>query len=184
MVARQPEQDAKLPATFVLPKAIGPSQALEVVKRTTKEAADIARAVVVAKCLESKVAYGPGGNIFTYISFETIEAVKGDPGRNFTLRLLGGRIGDTEIPLALDGEFTSGFEYVLMLGPEGPEGSTTINPAAVFVVRTEPESKRKVVVPGGDGYTLYNKATGRRIVGSREWVFLDDFVFSLQKALR
>lgn len=137
----------------------------------------------MAKCVEQKVQYGTGGNIFTYFAFETGDTIKGRSNQRFTLRLLGGTIGDVTIPLAFEPSFTSGEEYVLMLGPDNAEGYATINPAAVFSVKTEPESRRKVVVPGGDGFMLFDKANGNRIIGGREWSFLDDFVFSLRKAM-
>ena len=187
MVARGQSQRSSsqtLPAGFELPKPIRPSSTLEAVQGTTKEYLDTAQSVVLVKCVDRRVDYGPGGNIFTFYTFETEESVKGLQKPRFALRLLGGTIGDTTITFPLDREFEVGKEYVLMLGADNAEGYPTINPLAIFAVRTEPDSGRKVVVPAGDGLPLYEKATGRQLQGTPGWCFLDDFIFSLKKAMQ
>jgi len=175
-------QSPRLPQGFQLPTPIRPSSTLETVKSTTKEYLDRARAVTLAKCVGRRVDYGAGGNIYTFYTFEAEETIKGPERPTITIRLFGGIIGNTTIPLGIEPEFDVGTEYVVMLGPDNADGFATLNPAAVFTAKTEPESGRKVVVPGGNGITLYSKATGRPIASSPEWAFLDDFVYSLKLA--
>jgi hypothetical protein len=179
----QSTEQAQLPSSFELPKPIRPSDILEVANRSVREDAETARVIVLAQCIDRKVELGEAGHIYTYYTFESKETIKGPAKPRFTLRLLGGTVGNETIPLPLDREFTIGDEYVLMLGPDNAAGYPTINPAAVFSVKTEPESRRKVVVPAPDGLPLFEKATGKRLSGSRHWAFLDDFIFSLKKVL-
>ena len=172
----------RLPSDFQLPEPIRPAN-VDMVRLTTKGYFDRAQTVVYCKSTGKKTDYGPGGNIFTFYSFQTLETIKGGQRSTFQIRLLGGTIGDTSIGMALDKEFETGSEYVLMLGRENKDGFPTVNPGAVYVVRTEPQSGRKVVVPGVDGIKLYEKATGRVMRSAPDWAFLDDFVFSLKKSL-
>lgn len=179
-----PTSSKSLPPGFRLPEAVRPSGVLEMVPLTTKDSVDLANTVVLAKCVEHRVAYGPGGNIFTYYSFETAAAIKGSAKPRFEIRLFGGTIGDTTISLGIEPGLDVGNEYVLMLGKENTAGYPTLFPGTIFTVRTVPETGRKVVVPGGDGLPLYEKATGRRMQPAAEWCFLDDFIFSLTKAMQ
>src|SRR5437879_4012028 len=161
--------------------AVRPSSILEIIKMTTPEYFALAQTVVVAKSVDSRTSYGPGGNIFTFFGFDTERLIKGSVPSHFELRFLGGTIGDTTIPLPIDGRFEPGIDYILLLGAPNAEGYFVLNPAAVFVVRTERESKRRAVVPCGDRLPLYDHSTGRRLVGSSDWCFLDDFIYSLNK---
>lgn len=100
----------------------------------------------------------------------------------FELRLLGGTIGDTTVSLGIEPELAVGHEYVLMLGKENNDGYPTVNPGAIFAVRTVPKTGRKVVVPCSTGLPMYEKATGRQLGPTANWCYLDDFIFSLSKA--
>jgi len=171
-----------LPPGFRLPDAVRPSSIMDTVPLTTKGYLDGANAVVLVKCVENRVAFGPGGNIFTYYAFETAATIKGSSKPRFEIRLLGGTIGDVTISLAVEPDLAVGVEYVLMLGKENADGYPTLNPGAIFTIRTVPETGRKVVVPCGNGLPLYEKATGRQMQPAIDWCFLDDFIFSLKKA--
>ena len=187
VAARAPSQGSATPslsANFELPQPIRPSSALDTIKRTTKENLDLARSVVVAKCVETRVGYGPGGNIFTFFTFETQESVKGLGSLRFVVRLFGGTMGNTMVSLPIDREFDVGDKYLLMRGSDSSEGYSTLNPAAVFVIGKEPQSGREVVVPGVQELPLYEKATGRPLKGKAEWSYLDDVVFSMKKAIQ
>lgn len=64
-----------------------------------------------------------GGNIFTFSEFEVLENVKGNSDKNsFTLRLLGGRVGNVQITSPIDMNFNPGEKYVLFLGVENADG--------------------------------------------------------------
>ena len=160
---------------------IRPSRNLDIVRMNTSEYYSLASSVVVARFVGSNARYGRGGNIFTFLRFNTARVIKGSLPLQFDLRLLGGTIGDTTIPLPIEGRFEPGVDYLLMLGAANADGYPTINPAAVFVVRTERDSNRKVVVPCGDNLQLYENASGKRLPIIGEWCSLDDFVFSLTK---
>lgn len=179
-----PASAMSLPPGFRLPEVVRPSAVLEMVPHTTKDCLDLANAVVLVKCVEHRIAYGPGGNIFTHYAFETAAAMKGSAKSRFEIRLLGGTIGDITISLGIEPGLIVGNEYVLMLGKENADGYLTLNPSAVFTIRTVPETGRKVVVPCADGLPFYEKATGRQMQPAADWCFLDDFIFSLSKAVQ
>jgi hypothetical protein len=180
----KPSSSASLPQGFRLPDAVHPSSIMDIVPSTTKSYLDRADTVVLVKCVENRVEYGPGGNIFTFYAFETAVTIKGSAKPRFQIRLLGGTIGDVTISLAMEPDLTVGVEYVLMLGKENADGYPTLYLGAVFTIRTVPETGRKVVVPCSDGLPLYEKATGRRMQPGIDWCFLDDFIFSLNKAVQ
>jgi hypothetical protein len=165
-----------------LASAVRPSSILEIAKATMPEYFARAESVVVARSAGTRTNFGPGGNIFTFFAFDAETLIKGSLQPRFEIRLLGGTIGDATIPLPIDGRFETGAEYLLMLGPKNADGHPTLNPAAVYIVRKQRESGRKVVVPCGDGLPLYDRSTGRRLVGTPDWCFLDDLVYSLTKA--
>ena len=164
-------------------KVIRPSGALELQKRTTLENAAEADRIVLARALGSRVAKGPGGNIFTHIDFSVSEMVKGKIAANkFTLRLFGGRLDGVEIDSPLDGEFVPGSEYVLFLGKNNTEGYPTLNPQSIFSVREDPQQKTKVASPGPSGLTLYRAGTKKKASYTQDAVYLADLLYSLKIA--
>jgi hypothetical protein len=163
---------------------IRPSAALDLPQMTLQGRVATADSIVVARCVGRRVDYGPGGNIFTFYRFETKQVIKGVRGSSFELRLLGGTIGDTTIPLGIDRDFQEKTDYVLLLGTENLDGFPTLDPGAVFVVQTSVDLGRQVVVPGVDGFPIYDSANGRPIAASPDWVLLDDLVYSLKRTGR
>lgn len=95
----------------------------EIQHLTTMEVAHRSTRIVLAKCLASEVKKLFGGNIFTFSDFEVLQRVKGVPGRErFTIRLIGGRMGNVEVSSPLDFRFAPGEKYVLFLGRDNAEG--------------------------------------------------------------
>ncbi len=151
-------------------------------RRTTLEVAKSSRRTVLARCRSVDVREDAGGNIFTFYEFEVLQKLKGGAGENsFTLRLLGGRVGNAEVTPVLDVGFVPGKKYVLFLGRENDEGYPTIASQSIFQVMTSPLDKREVVSPSPTGLNLYEATSGRKYVETPDLLLLEDFLFSIKK---
>lgn len=75
-----------------------------------------ATVVVRAKCLGEQSRW-EGGEIWTLSRFEVLETFKGQPPAQFTVRLLGGRMGGIESLVAGVPHFRVGEQAVLFLDP-------------------------------------------------------------------
>lgn len=159
-----------------------PSVATELGSLTTLDEAKLSTRIVLSKCTAVEVRELAGGNIFTFSEFETLRMVKGNlPSTHFTLRLLGGRIGDVEIDAPFTPKFTPGEEVVLFLGPDNVDGYPTISFTGIFKVRTNPVNGKKVVVPTPTGLTLFHTSDNTAYSDSPKLLPLEDFLFSLEK---
>jgi hypothetical protein len=148
---------------------------------TTLQVFNLSTRVVLAKCRSVAARKEAGGNIFTFLEFETINTIKGPNDAVVPLRLLGGRVGDTEVSSASIPSFKTGEEVVLFLGRENRDGYPTLFPQGVFRVRTNPVSKTKVVVPKPTGLRLFNAQDNKPYSTSPDFLPLQDFLLSLRK---
>lgn len=156
------------------------SDTLEVLPLTTLEAGNLSQRIVLLKSKSSEVRKGIGGNIFTYTTFEVLQAIKGQPtGTELTLRMFGGRIGDVEVHSPITISFTLGDKFVLFLGKDNSEGYPTIIPQAIFAVRNS--GGIEVVEPTPNRLPLFHAQGGQAYSGVPGNVPLDDFLFSLEK---
>lgn len=148
----------------------------------TVDVAKLSNRIVLAKCRAVDVREVAAGNIFTFSEFDVLQTVKGKSDKDsFTVRLLGGRIGDVKITSPLNIEFKPGDKYVLFLGKENKDGYPTISPQAVFHVRTNPVDKSEIVAPNPTGVQLYRAKDQQRYSDLPENLPLEDFLFSLGK---
>lgn len=154
-------------------------------KLTIKQLIDLSTRIVLAKCRAVSVRESAGGNIFTFSEFEAERMLKGSlPPKGFTLRLLGGRVGDVEISSELMPKFTPGAEVVLFLGRDNEAGYPTVFPQGVFRVRNDSTDKRKHVTPKPEGLPLFRAQDQQPYSNPPESLPLEDFLFSLQKLIR
>lgn len=159
-----------------------PVAAQDVRPMTTAQAAALAARIVVAKCKAVEVRAVDGGNIFTFSDFQTLQTVKGTISSTFTLRLLGGRLGDVEIDAPGMPRFVAGEEVVLFLGLDNATGHPTIFPQGVFRITTQ--GGVKTVQPAPTGLTLFRAADNSPYKDQPAFVPLNDFVHSLRLATR
>lgn len=148
---------------------------------TTPQVFKLSTRVVLAKCRSTAVRKETGGNIFTFLEFEILEVIKGPKDAVVALRLLGGRIGDTEISSANIPSFKTGEEVVLFLGRENKDGYPTLFPQGVFRVRTTPASETKIVLPKPSGIRLFNARDDKPYSTPPDPLPLQDFLVSLRK---
>jgi hypothetical protein len=111
-----------------------------------------ARQVVFARCVAAQVKAMPqyGGSPFTFYQFETQRVFRGSPGKAFTLRLFGGRTGNTVVSSEHVPEFVPNRQYVLLLGENNRDGFPLVTTGGIFEVVVEPDGKTRRVVPVGD----------------------------------
>lgn len=149
---------------------------------STLRVAELSDRIVLAKCRAVDVRELAGGNIFTFSEFEVLENVKGNSDENsFTLRLLGGRVGNVEITSPISRDFNPGEKYVLFLGATNADGYPTIAPQAIFEVRINPVDKNESIVPNPTGLRLHRAKDKQRYSAPPEHLPLEDFLFSLSK---
>ena len=148
---------------------------------TTLQVFNLSTRVVLAKCRSIEVRQVTGGNIFTFLEFEIIDVIKGPSDKVLTLRLLGGRVGDTEISSSNIPSFKTGEEVVLFLGRENTDGYPTVFPQGVFRVRTNSTSNTKIVVPRPTGLRLFNAQDDKPYSTPPAPLPLQDFLLSLRK---
>jgi hypothetical protein len=154
-----------------------PASAQRELPMTTATAVDKARVVVDARVVDVQVRQQ--GNIYTFVDFETIAVAKGEVPTRFTYRMLGGRIGDTEVaagdPMP---HFTPGEEVVLFLGPEiSSDGYPTLFFSHVYRV-TASGSGPKTISPTPTGLDLLARPG---VAAGRGSTRLDDFFSAIRK---
>lgn len=116
-----------------------------------QEAARRAKSVVLARCVsvEVKAIDRYGGSPFTFYQFETLRLLHGDLKKSFTLRLFGGRSGDSVVSSEHVPEFLKGGKYVLLLGEPNKDGFPVVSAGSVFEVIASSDRNGERVVPVG-----------------------------------
>lgn len=148
---------------------------------------DIARSsadIVVAKCVSTEAKLDEEtGFIFTYITFEIDESLKGKYGDQLILRIVGGTVGDKTLSSPFLPKFTPNEEVVLFLGPENSAGYPVLQSInkGVYRVHTT-DSGAKVISTTVNGLELINSVTNQRIKGNNT-LSLDDFIYSINQTL-
>ena len=151
---------------------------------TTPQVVKLSTRIILARCLGVNVKEVTGGNIFTFSEFETLEVLKGKHvGKNITLRLYGGRIGNVEIENSLMPRFAAGEEVVLALGGDNMDGYPTIFPQGTFRIALDPTSNRRVVVTKPIGLPILRAKDRQPYSTSPEPLPLDDFLFTLRQLI-
>ena len=152
---------------------------------------DIARSsdnIVVAKCISAESKWNEQGSlIYTYVTFQVQDDVKGETKEgNLTLRLLGGRVGDTVQTVPDMPQFSENEEVMLFLGPKNRSGYQTLSSIqkGVLRIKTDSETGKKLITTPTTGIRIYKKNTDKSISSPDEnGVLLEDFNYSLQKAI-
>lgn len=148
---------------------------------------DLARSsadIVVAKCVSTEAILDEEtGFIFTRITFQIEESLKGKYGDNLVLRIVGGTVGDKTVSSPFLPSFKPNEEVVLMLGPENSAGYPVLQSInkGVYRVHTTDSGARVISTPVS-GLELINSATNQRIKGSSA-ISLDDFIYSINEVL-
>ncbi len=149
---------------------------------TLSEYVKLSKWIVLAKSQTTEVREVPGGNIFTFATFEVLESVKGDfPDKTLILRVLGGKLGDVEVTPPFEKDFIASSKYVLFLGAKNQAGYPTISPQVIFLVAKDPDTDQEIVLPVPSNLPLYDSREGKPYKGTPGRVSLDDFLYSLKR---
>jgi len=92
----------------------GLASATTLLRMSLVQMAHSARAIVRARCVSSAPQWD-GGEIWTFTTFETQEVWRGSLSSQFTVRLLGGRMGNLTSSISGVPRFAAGEEVVLFL---------------------------------------------------------------------
>lgn len=141
-----------------------------------------AERVLLVEVISSETRETPAGNIFTYTEFRVLDLLKGDIGTTFSSRVIGGRIGTREVSSPIP-PFRPGQRYVLLAGRNNSLGFVTLSPSGVIPVLRDAMTG-KDVVEGPFSLRLFQKSTGSSYRSSPSQVPLEDFLYSLKRALR
>jgi hypothetical protein len=117
------------------------------VPMNTAQATRTADRVALVVARGSRVVEGAPGTPFTRTRFATQDVLKGTLPSEFTIQVIGGRLGD-EIVTSPVQAFRRGARYVLFLGPDNRVGPT-IFPQAVLEVTHAGDADVVEPKPGG-----------------------------------
>jgi hypothetical protein len=153
---------------------------------TTLGTAKSSEYIVVARCVSTYSEWNEQGSlIYTYVTFQIENTVKGDDsGDELTMRLIGGQVGDRILSAPDIPTFDEAEDVVLFLGPKNKAGYPTLTNMhnGVVRIRTDEISGQRTVTTPISGMQLYKENTSRALPDNRDSkVSLEDFIYSLKK---
>ncbi|MDE3136445.1 MAG: hypothetical protein KGL59_07710 [Acidobacteriota bacterium] len=132
--------------------------ATTIARMNLRQLAAASRVVVRARCLGSDSLW-EGREIWTFSRFATMEAFKGSPGAEFTVRAIGGQAGGIESIVADAPRFFPGEEVILFLDPAAGGYSVTAWDEGTFRVTRDRAGRR--FVTQGAAEEVYDRAKRR-----------------------
>jgi hypothetical protein len=123
------------------------SRAQDFVAMDSAQAARTADRVALVVARGSRVVEGAPGTPFTRTRFAVRQVLKGSLAREFTIQVIGGRLGDEFVTSPVQA-FRRGARYILFLGPDNRVGPT-IFPQAVLEVTHAGDADVVEPKPGG-----------------------------------
>lgn len=154
----------------------------EVNPMNTGEVAQSAKRIALVRCLSTKTRrveqYGQA--IFTFTTFKVLEEIVGELPDTFTLRFMGGRVGNTILDSPLLPVFEPGEELVIHLGPDNRDGYPVLFGQGLLEVKEDRLSGKKVVTSPISGLPLLQAENGKSYVGKANAIPLEDLIYSLR----
>lgn len=134
--------------------------ATTIARMTLRQLARASRVVVRARSIANDSRW-EGGEIWTFTRFDTLEAFKGSPPAEFSVRLIGGEAGGIESIVAGVPRFFPGEEVILFLDPVAGGGySVTAWEEGTFHVTRDSGGHRFVTQEMAAG-EVYDRGTRR-----------------------
>ena len=145
-------------AMLVSSALASPARATTLALMNLRQLTAAATAIVRARCLGSSSDW-ERGEIWTLTRFQTLERFKGALPVEFTVRLIGGRVGGIESIVSEVPRFWPGEEVVLFLDPtQGGDYAVTAWAEGTFRVRRD-RAGRRIVTADSAGQLVYDRAT-------------------------
>jgi hypothetical protein len=146
----------KFPCPFLLLTALMGASALHgttVIPPTFDELVSQAQVIfqgVVTDVRSQWVGEGAQRSIISYVTFKVEDAMKGNPGSTYTMRMLGGTVGDQTMDVTDTPKFKVGNRDVLFVENNGSQFVPLVGIMhGRFRVEREQASGREVVVTNG-----------------------------------
>jgi len=153
-------------------------------RMTLEKLTQSAQAIVRAKCLDNSTAWD-GGEIWTSTSFKVKEVWKGSLPERFTVRLLGGRVGNITSTVTGIPRFRPGEEVVLFLETTPRGGLSVVSwQQGSFRIRRDTYLGVETLTQDTASFATFDPATRRfQVTGIRNTP-LDAFHAQVDAALR
>ena len=147
-----------------------------------------AERIVIARCLRSEPrTVEPGGAIFTFTEFDTLDLIKGRLPARFTLSLFGGTIAGVTVDAEGTPRFEPGEELFLLLGPDNQGGYPTLGLQSFYRTRRD-ETGGWTVDDPVYGLTLLRAGTQDVIpqfsTSNYAPITVEDLAWSIRQALQ
>jgi hypothetical protein len=135
------------------------AQATTLVQMDLDQLTAAASVVARVRCVADESRW-EGGEIYTFTTFEVIEALKGIPPQQITVRLIGGRVGSLISKVEGVPRFQPGEETFLFLEPKltgdwGVSGWVQ----GTFRIRRDPRTQQETVSQDTSGVSVFDPQT-------------------------
>ena len=146
--------------------------------------ANTAQAIVRARCVGNTTGWD-AGEIWTFSSFEAEEVWRGAPPAQFTVRLLGGRVGNLTSNVSGVPRFQAGEDVVLFLEPT-PRGDYSVVSweQGTFRIQRDSALGTESVTQGTAAFSTFDPASRRFEAAGIRNMPLEDFRARVYAALR
>ena len=170
-----------------------PVAALSEKQRSFDELVNLSDVVLVGTVSDLRSAWGEGnfaGHIFTYVTFTHLDVIKGRvSGAEFTLRLLGGRVGNTVHHYPGAPRFKEGETYTLFVRNNFQDIFPLVGVHQGILRVLWDEERREYIVVSSDGQALAGVPPADRPLKSvygddrSRSLSLTDFIDEIKKRL-
>lgn len=143
-----------------------------------------ATAIVQARCVGNSTEWD-AGEIWTFTSFDTVEAWRGSPPARFTVRLLGGRLGNLTSSVSGVPRFRPGEDVVLFL-ESTPRGDFSVVgwQEGTFRIRRDSRTGEASVTQDTASLATFDPATRQFLVEGTRRMPLSAFRVRVADSLR
>lgn len=131
--------------TFLL--TLSSAAAATVVQLDLPRLVDESDVIVVAEVVDTSAELGTSGRVYTTITFNTDDTVKGEPGEEFTIRQVGGTVDDIATHVPGMPHFEPDQRVFLFISTFDERPAVTGLSQGRFDVVTDPDDGTQYVVP-------------------------------------
>lgn len=136
------------------------ARATTLARLTLEQMAAGSPAVARVRCVRTESLW-KGGSIWTVVTLQVVEGVKGRLPGEISVQLPGGRVGHLTARVDGSPKFTRGEEAILFLAPSGVAGGFTVSGWAegTFRIGRDPRSGGETVTQDSSALAVFDTAT-------------------------